>query len=210
MTYSGLNHQPVDYSTWAELIGLGKGWLIVDATNGKADTLVFNIQDLAAPKAATDLFMKDNKKCTECVVHEIPITLSDLGPGVTAKAQAALLQHPQSNSIFIPFDGVGLSVAPAVVESGRKHSIFVVGNEGNSPSLDLIRHDRGQTASMGIPHSWSGWAAVDGLVRLVAGEKPVPSGMGLYAVDAKNVPAEGGFEAPVDYRANYRKIWGMQ
>jgi ribose transport system substrate-binding protein len=210
VTYAGLDERPVDYSAWAKLIGLGKGWLIVDATGGKADTIVFNVKDLAAPKAATDLFLQDNRKCTGCTVHEVSMTLSDLGPGVTAKAQAALLRNPNANSVFIPFDGVGLSVAPAVVESGRKRSLFVVGNEGNAPSLDLIRRNSGQDASMGIPHAWSGWAVVDGLVRLFAGQDQVPSGMGLYAVDAHNVPASGGFVPPVDFRANYRKIWGVR
>jgi ribose transport system substrate-binding protein len=207
VTYAGLDRSPIDYTSWAQLIGLAKGWLIVDETEGRSNTLAFTIQDLAAPKAADDKFLEDVAKCADCTVTTVPVTLSEVGQGVTAKAQAALLQHPDANSAFVSFDGVALSIAPAIVGAGKQKSIFAVGNEGNGPTLDLIRNGRGLSASMGIPHAWSGWAAVDGLVRSFAGQEPVPSGMGLYAIDATNVPSSGGFEAPVDFRKNYRDIW---
>jgi hypothetical protein len=90
-----------------------------------------------------------------------------------------------------------------------------MGGEGTAPIVDLIHQDRGVNAGVGYSVRWEGWAALDALNRLFAGEKPegagFESGMGAQLFDAKtNLPPAGErFDSEVDFEAAYRKAWGL-
>jgi ribose transport system substrate-binding protein len=75
--------------------------------------------------------------------------------------------------------------------------------------MDLVR--AGQiTLGAGLPLGWEGYAAVDALNRILQGEEPVPTGMGLQLFDADtNVPASGGYVPPFDYKAIYKQAWEL-
>ena len=58
---------------------------------------------------------------------------------------------------------------------------------------------------------WEGYQTIDNLVRLFAGEPPAGSGIGLQVYDLEhNIPADGGYRPPVDFKAAYREAWGLE
>jgi ribose transport system substrate-binding protein len=102
-------------------------------------------------------------------------------------------------------------VGAAVQSSGRSPQILKMGGEGQPANMDLMREGRQQDAGVGYPPDWEGWSAMDGLNRMFNDEEPVSSGIGLQLFDKDhNMPASGGYKPPVDFRAAYRKAWGLE
>ena len=75
-----------------------------------------------------------------------------------------------------------------------------------------MRENKGQDAACAFPSQWVGWAAVDALNSIFHGEKPRDSGAGLKLIDREhNLPPAGkGYEPATDFRAAYKKAWGVK
>lgn len=185
---------------------------IIVATEGKAKIIEFTNDQLLVVQYEMRAFEDEIARCRDCEILEtIDFTLADLGPNLTALAQAALTRHPDANAIIAPYDIAAFFVAPAVVESGRNDEIFSMGGEGLPSGVEKIRNNAGVDAGTGIPSTWVGWAAMDDINRMLNGEGVVDSGIGWQHFDRdRNLPAEGQpYDGTVDYRANYRAIWGL-
>ncbi len=191
-SYAG-NH---DFAEYIREWGAAQGtWDIVE-TNEEAKTIVF--KDAASFAVLTELegFEEEYAKCSGCeVVDTVEFTSEELGPALQQKASQALLQHPEANSVWVPYDAVMTAgVAPALRASGNLPKMRIMGGEGNEANMELIREDNGQDAIVGVPGEWEGWAAIDGLNRILDGEKPADSGIGIQVVDDNhNLTPSGQF-----------------
>jgi ribose transport system substrate-binding protein len=95
----------------------------------------------------------------------------------------------------------------------------VPGGEGLSPNIGLVRENKGQDSIIGSPANWLGWAAIDGVNRLLNGQPQVDQGIGLQTLDGDgplpkettyydgNIDVDGNPKQ--DYEANFKKIWGV-
>jgi ribose transport system substrate-binding protein len=199
-------------AAFAESYGFAQGQAVIAATNGKARALVFNSPQSTVVHYLTVGFNRAIKGCSGCkVVQQIDFNGLQLGPQLQQIAASAILRHPEVNAIKSAFAAATLlSIAPAVQQSGRAGSIYVMGGEGFQDELDLLRTHRGVNAVMISPSDWTGWSAVDSMNSLFRGEKPAFSGLGWQLVDAThNLPASGPWIPPVDFKAVYKKAWGV-
>jgi ribose transport system substrate-binding protein len=199
-------------AAFAESYGFAQGQAIIAATNGKAQALVFNDPESTVVHYLTVGFTRAMKQCSGCkIVKQIDFNGLQLGPQLQQIASAAILRYPQVNAIKSAFAAATLlSIAPAVQQSGRAGSIYVMGGEGFQDELDLLRNHQGVNAVMISPSDWTGWSAVDSMNSIFRGEKPAFSGLGWQLVDAThNLPASGPWIPPVDFKAVYEKAWGV-
>lgn len=202
-----------DYASLTRAWGAAKADWVIAKTKGKAKVISFKQDELLVVKYIREGFEQGLAKCKTCeIVKTVDFTLADLGPKLQQKAQGALLQHPTANAIHAPYDSVMLlGVGSALVESGRNDQIEVIAGEGFPSNIQLIRDNKGQDAANAFPSKWTGYAAIDSLNSLFHGEKPQDSGIGFKLIDREhNVPPPGqGYEPEVDYKAAYRKAWGV-
>ena len=199
-------------AAFAESYGFAQGQAVIAATGGKAQVLVFNDPESTVVHYLTVGFDRAIRQCSGCkVVHQINFNGLQLGPTLQQIAAAAILRYPQVNAIKSAFAAATLlSIAPAVRQSGRAGSIYVMGGEGFQDELDLLRNHQGVNAVMISPSDWTGWSAVDTVNSLFRGEKPAFSGLGWQLVDAThNLPASGPWVPPVDFKSVYEKAWGV-
>jgi ribose transport system substrate-binding protein len=199
-------------AAFAESYGFAQGQAVIAATNGKAQALVFNDPQSTVVHYLTVGFNRAIHQCSGCkVVKQINFNGLQLGPQLQQIAAAAILRYPQVNAIKSAFAAATLlSIAPAVQQSGRAGSIYVMGGEGFQDELDLLRNHQGVNAVMISPSDWTGWSAVDTMNSLFRGEKPAFSGLGWQLVDAThNLPASGPWQPPVDFKSVYEKAWGV-
>jgi ribose transport system substrate-binding protein len=183
---------------------------IIAATDGKADAIEFADAQLLAPKAIAEGFEARMAQCEDCKVTKVSFTIADLGPALTSKADSALLRDPNVNAVMGNYDTAMVFIAPAIQRAGLAARVFSVGLEGHRSSIDLIRTGRGQNADTGNPDEWVGWATIDDLVRLFAGERPVAQEIGLQYIDRDDLPPTGQYEGNRDWKANFQRIWGLR
>jgi ribose transport system substrate-binding protein len=202
-----------DYASLTRTWGAAKADWVIAKTKGKAKVIQFKQDELLVVKYIREGFEQGLAKCKTCeIVKTVDFTLADLGPKLQQKAQGALLQHPEANAIHVPYDSAMLlGVGAALVESGRNDKIEVIAGEGFPSNIQLIRDNKGQDAANAFPAPWTGYAAIDSLNSLFHGQKPQDSGIGYKLIDRDhNLPAPGkGYEPAADFRASYKKIWGI-
>ena len=192
--------------------GADQAKAVIAATGGKAKVIFFNSPEVTVLNYTGAGFLEEIEKCGGCeVVAEVEFKGAELGPNLQQKATSALLQHPDANAVKSPYTSATLlGIAPAVVQSGRANKLYVMGGEGFAPELDLMRANQGVNAVNIAPSDWTGWAAVDTLNSLFSDKPPADSGLGWQLVDKQhNLPASGGFKPEVDFKAAYKKVWGV-
>jgi len=197
---------------FAEKYGFAQGQAAIAATGGKAKVIFFNDPEATVLHYTGAGFLDAIKQCAGCkVVADVEFKGLDLGPTLAQRAASALLQHPEANVVKSPFTAATLlSIAPSIQQSGRGSKLYVMGGEGFQPELDLIRTHQGVNAVMISPSDWTGWAAIDTLNSLFLGQKPAYSGLGWQLVDpTHNLPASGPWVSPIDFKAIYKKAWGV-
>jgi ribose transport system substrate-binding protein len=215
--YDGMVNFGSQFGDYAALIrdwGARKADWVIAKTKGKAKVISFKEDELLVVKYIREGFEQELATCKTCeIVKTVDFTLADLGPKLQQKAQGALLQHPEANAIHVPYDSAMLlGISAALLESGRSDQIDVIAGEGFPTNLQLIRDNKGQDAANAFPSKWTGYAAIDSMNSLFHGEKPQDSGIGYRLIDHDhNLPPAGqGYEPPVDYKAAYKKAWGVK
>lgn len=210
--------QPLTFPEfYRDVVAPNQALAMVEGTHGAAKIIKLRQTDSQLFAAVDAGFDKGiDKYCPDCeIVDTVTFTGADFGPALQDKVSQAIARHPEANAIYGIYEAVTVSVAPAVMASGRKDQLFVVGGEGVA-NVQLVKEGRGVNAGIVYPIAWESWAALDAMNRLLAGEKPdgpgFPSGMGTQMYDAKrNTPdTDAPFLGPVDFPSAYRKAWGLE
>jgi ribose transport system substrate-binding protein len=189
----------------------------ISKTGGKAQVIQPYETDVAVAHHLADGYNRWISTCKGCKVWKVPFTGADLISGkLQAKMAAALSKYPQANVVAAPYDAtILLGIGPAVAQaraSGRK--VLLTGGEGLAPNIGLIKKGV-QDFAPGVPAAWVGWAAIDGVNRLLNGQPQVAEGLGNGAVDASHnmptaTPFYDGNKKSQDYRTVYKKLWAQE
>lgn len=213
---SALPSDLVDFSdlpttdTWA----LG-GSLLADYAiaqyDGDVKALVLHDTGFEVLQARYDAFVDRLRECGSCeLLEEQTFTFSDLATAVPRLVQQMAQRNPGFNTVYIDYD----YAVPAVLQGLRAigaRDKTVLGSEGTSNAIASIR-DGEQTATTALALPWIGWANVDALNRIFAGEDPKPAADVLRVKLIDRPIAEtmdGMWDGEVDFRAEYGKLWGL-
>ncbi|WP_211359954.1 sugar ABC transporter substrate-binding protein [Actinocorallia herbida] len=201
---------------WWEKIGALQADWIIGATGGKAQVLSLQFTDSLWGSWIQDGFAAELATCPGCEVLDVlEVGNADVAAGeLTQKFSTALLKQPTANAVNVPIDGWFLAgLGQAVQSSGRSEDLSVIGAIGDVGNFDLIGKGGGEDASVAFNSSWTGWAGIDTLLRVQAGQDVLPAGIGLQVVDADhNLPAAGQpfvYTPAIDFTAAYKKAWGL-
>ena len=201
-----------DIGKFTEQYGADQAKAVVKATDGKAKVVFFNDQEFSVLRYTGKGFLDELAKCAGCkVVAKVDFTGTELGPNLQQKVTSALLQHPEANAVKSPFTAATLlGIGPAVTQSGRGSKLYVMGGEGFAPELDLLRSGQGLNAVNIAPSDWTAYAAIDTMNSLFSGKPIAESGLGWQLVDKhQGLPASGPYIPTVDFKAAYKKAWGV-
>jgi len=185
---------------------------IITETNGTAKVISFTDPSQTILRYIQLGFLKQMARCTGCQVLEtVEFAPNELGPALTDKAVAALQRHPDATVIRTPFSAATqLSLAPALVRTGRHEKMMVIGGEGFPADLDLIRTAKGLTMTFWIDSQWTGWAAVDALNSEFVAQPARAAGFGTMLLDRNhNLPPSGPAQHNIDFKGIYRRAWGV-
>jgi ribose transport system substrate-binding protein len=187
-------------------------WVINDS-KGKAK--VAFLWDRGYPFLVNQLnaAQKVLKRCTGCKVEEVAYrefaTAGD--PVKTQQLATSLLQrNPDVEYVLLPYGVNAQSVALAAKTLGR--NVKVVSKNADPTNVRLV-HSGVLAAEVGSSTEWSGWGAIDDVVRLLNGQKPLgiaAHNVPLHYFVKSNAPASGTYDYTkfFDFKSEYLKLWG--
>ena len=186
-------------------------------TNGHAKVIELRSDDLAIVKYIDEGFNNEIAKCTTCTVYTKLFTGADfLGGKLQGFTSAMIAQHPDATVVFAPYDAaILLGMGAAVQQSDAQgHKLILLGGEGLPPNITLMKEGL-QTAAFGLPSTWAGWAAIDGLNRVFHSQRQVDAGIGHQTMDLQHNMPKGPYGYCCNVRSkgfetNYRRIWGIK
>lgn len=210
MYYVGTNDK--GYSTASVLRAKAAADYLINITQGKAK-VIFEKGNDPAIEPSNQGFLEELEKCSGCeIVKTVEYVPTDQGPdGALAQGlQAAVVQHPEANALYAPFDANLILSRGAQIVKQSGMEIAIVGADGTPDGIDLVSN--GQVAVETGAHSfdWYAFATMDSLNRIFAGEPVVDQGLGYQPVDQDhNLPDTPGspVEAPFDVVTTYTEIW---
>lgn len=196
-------------ASYYEAVGRAQAEWIIAKTNGHANVLELVQQTAIVTYINKGLEQEFAAACPGCkIVDRIQSSITQTD--VAGKVSTALLQHPEANALPVPFDATFiLGLQQGLISSGGGSKLEAIGVGGNAPNIVYIRSGQGENATIGTDFPWFGWAAVDTVLRVLAGQNAVPEGCGIQVVDKDHnlPPAGSAFTAPVDYQSAYKKAW---
>lgn len=187
---------------------------IINKTGGHAKIITPVLQ---APLGAAinDGFKSELKKCSDCSIvgsFTYQPTATTAGGPFGDALQAALVKNPDANVVYMPVDSMLQSGGGAKIVKDTGRDILVVGGQGTDPAVTALAKS-GDIAAMTSVTSprWTSYAAMDTVVRVLAGVPTVNEGLGVIVVDAEHgIAADGTVTTSAyDIKASYSKLWGV-
>jgi ribose transport system substrate-binding protein len=159
-------------------------------------------------------FLAGLKSCAGCnVVASVSINNAVLAQGQDHQLMStAAVQHPSANVIAYAFSSFVQSSQLQAIASQMGNHPLVVGGEGEPNNLSLISSGSSAPAAEAAYNGPQlGWALVDELNRVFAGQPPVSEGIGWVMADrGHNLPAASQYFSPPDnFMVIYKKSWGV-
>jgi ribose transport system substrate-binding protein len=127
-------------------------------------------------------------------------------------ATALLQRHPDIEYVICPYGLNCTSIALAAKALGR--DVKVVSKNADPNNVAAVAKGL-LAAEVGSSTEWSGWSAVDDVVRLMNGKKPLglaAHNVPLHYFVESNAPKSGKYDYGkiFDFRNAYLKLWGRQ
>jgi ribose transport system substrate-binding protein len=212
-TYSGGLDGPsatgdqIKFPQFTREFGEAQGLYAITKVQGPVHALVFTdtsgFSGLSSAKGMNDSL----GSCDGCSSKIVEFPYDDMSNGaLQQRVSQELLKDPTINVVAAAYDAISVyGLAEGAASSGR--DLVVIEGEGSEAGLDLLRSGK-TTLGAGIPLGWEAYAAVDAANRLLQGQQPAPSGIGLQLfAKGVNVPPTGAYQPPVDYASLYAKAW---
>lgn len=199
---------------WLRANGAARARWLIHATQGKAKIIESKLIDNPAGLLPHEGFVAElADKCRACeIMNTIEVSGPDLVSGAYAQQFAgALTASPQANSAAFQFDTYILvgNIPAAIAGAGR--DMVVAGGEGLVPVLGMLGA-REVGAVLAWDTGWQGYGLVDTVNRVLAGEKPVPEGLGWQLLESlsKLPPPGKPYATGIDYKTSYLTVWGVK
>lgn len=163
-----------------------------------------------ARQAGAEAFVTDCQaaggKC-EIVSKEDLLTANFTTTGPTQIVTSAQT-NPEANALWAAADAILQFIVPALQTADIK--LKTAGIDPVETTTGYIRDGEWMTASVTPSLPWVGYAAVDNLNRMFAGQEAVDQNVKGKLITTENVPAEGVFVGDVDVKPLYLESWGVK
>jgi ribose transport system substrate-binding protein len=180
--------------------------------NGGGNVGVFDNTEMAAVSArATGFRDALSTLGGATIVGDQAVALAQIGPPEQAMMSAFLQSHPRGTAdwVYASFDSLLTPLVQTAQSSGRTE-LKALAIDGNLENLEFIRSGTVEVATVAYPLEWTGWAAMDDLNRVFAGEDVVDQNVPFRLLTKDNLPAAGQpWEGDYDFRAEYKKLWKL-
>jgi ribose transport system substrate-binding protein len=136
--------------------------------------------------------------------------VADLTTRVPQQAVALVRRYPDYDYLFAAYDAGLNFMIQGLHAAGLDTKGAGASFDANVANLDNIRKGGYERVSVGQPMEWFGYGLVDQLNRIFAGAPLVEENFTSKVLVKDNLPASGAWAGDVDFRAAYKKAWGLK
>jgi ABC-type sugar transport system substrate-binding protein len=209
-----------DYKQSGVIMG---SWIAADS-KGKAVVLPTNDKEFASTEALVNSAIATLKNCSGCQVKPADFFVgSDLGNGLGQRVASDLQRQPDVNYVIGAFDPAVSDMVPAINNSGLGSRIKIISNVGLTQNLGFIKSGNVQAADVVYDNTYTGYAAVDQMIRVLQ-KQPLwknPGGTDPVSEYNENAPQHLTTKANVgdpsvpwtaanDAVNHYLTLWGLK
>lgn len=187
---------------------------VIADSGGDATGTIFISEEVTSGidelRGITDEF---DELCPECdfVTDDVPI--AEWSKGLPTATRSALLSRPDTNYLMPLYDGMALSLVPAVVQA-NKPDVKVVSFNATPAVMEMMADGGPMTADVGGANAWLGWGIADQTFRVLTGQPPVEDEnipLRMFTTENLNEINLDGPEVEwygsADFKGNYKKLW---
>jgi ribose transport system substrate-binding protein len=187
-------------------------WLIADS-DGTAKVVLFRTID-AGIVTRDDAVVARLKECTGCqILDEIWIGFeTTTTPKMATQISSVLDRFGEDvQYIMTPYSAADAFAVPELQRRDRP-DVKIVGFPGTEQQVKYCAEGQNVAAVMGTDLHWGGWAAVDLMNRILAGEPVADENNQWMLQTQETCPASGNFAEnnTMDYRSQYKQLWGIE
>ncbi|MEA2386597.1 MAG: ribose transport system substrate-binding protein [Thermoleophilaceae bacterium] len=169
---------------------------------------------------------------SEHEVRGIVDTIERLAPGSSVKVEdvpvaqwqtrlptltrTAVQRDPDLGYLIPLYDGMTLSMLPALQAAGAEDRVKIASFNATPAVLENVKAGTAMGADAGGPNTWFGWAMADQALRLMTGNEPVedeqvPARLFTSTnIGEIDIDDESTYYGDIDFKAEYRRIWGVK
>ena len=196
---------------------LEAAWVVADS-GGDANVLVFETTQTAVGQYVVAGIKKVfEETCPTCPVEIIDVPLAEWATQLDTLTRTSLTDNPDINYIIPIYDGMVNFVLPAVHQAGAADRVQISSFNATKAIMEALAAGDVVGADIGTAENWEGWALADAAFRALTGAAPV----GNYKIPvrlftADNVgeidleASEATWYGPVDFRSEFRALWGIE
>ncbi|MCU1440891.1 MAG: hypothetical protein JWP85_1888 [Rhodoglobus sp.] len=198
-------------------------WIVTDSA-GAAVVLPTNDKEFASTVTIVDSAIETIGTCDSCQVKDTEFFVgSNIGNGLGQRIASALQRQPDVNYVIGAFDPAVSDMVPAINNIGIGDRIKIISNVGLTQNLEFIESGNVQAADIVYDNTYTGYAAIDQLIRVLAGEdlwkNPDVSderfayneGAPQHLITKDNLDDPSvPWTAANDAVSHYRTLWGLK
>jgi ABC-type sugar transport system substrate-binding protein len=208
-----------DYARWGTVLG---SWIVADS-KGTANFLPTIDEEFANSTSIAETMIETVKQCSGCTVNETQqFVVADIGNGLGQRIASELQRDPNINYVSGAYDSAAADMVTAIANAGIGDRISLVSCVGSPQNFQFVKDGNVQKVDMVQDDVYMGFAAVDQISRLLAGEQlwKTPGVTDPRAQYGEGSPDQlltqsnigdpsVDWVAPFDYQAKFKALWGV-
>jgi ribose transport system substrate-binding protein len=188
---------------------------VIAQSHGTADALVITSTDAHSTEPLVRGLRQELRlRCPACKTRLVDVPIPEWATRIRTEVQSALVRDPNIDYVVPIYDSMSQFAVPAIAASGAAGRVKIDTFNGTPFVLKLLQDRNVVAMDAGESLAWVGWAGMDQVFRVLAGERPASTEhTPLRVFDATNA-GEAGRPPRFDtgygsaYVDGYRKLWG--
>jgi ribose transport system substrate-binding protein len=147
---------------------------VIAQSHGKANVLIFG--DNEFPGEVTRVQGMEHQfhaLCPACHVTVKDTQVASLATQLPSLTQTLLRRNPSITWVLPTYDAQAVYIVPAIRQMGLSKTVHVVSSDAVPSNLQWVKQGNVETADVGEPDIWTGWASIDEIARALLGMRPV-------------------------------------
>lgn len=191
-------------------------------SNGDANVLIVTSSEVVPSDGIVEAIQDEfATRCPDCKTKVVNVPVVDWATKIQTEVQSAIVADPDLNYVIPIYDSMSQFAVPGVEAADAADRVSIATFNGTPFVLQFLQEGSPVKMDVGENLSWIGWANMDQVMRVLAGEPPVleppvPEGQSylvLRVFDEANID-ETGTPPEVDqgygnaYIDGYTELWG--